>query len=148
MYKHIKSHDFPSRTCSRTWFKGAMSQETGLEVPRCWPQYKRMFLIAQSVSISIALAPYHRRCQTNRSCTGTCDIAPLINRREFVMEEIKTSRGRSGGIISQAGFLMFSVWSKAGSSREQGCFSLDICVWKSSFLSLASAKLQRVQLKD
>ena len=26
-------------------FKGAMSQETGLEVPRCWPQYKRMFLV-------------------------------------------------------------------------------------------------------
>ena len=25
--------------------KGAMSQVTGLEVPRCWPQYKRMFLV-------------------------------------------------------------------------------------------------------
>ena len=25
--------------------KGAMSQETGLEVPRCWPQYKRMLLV-------------------------------------------------------------------------------------------------------
>ena len=25
-----------------TILKGAMLQETGLEVPRCWPQYKRM----------------------------------------------------------------------------------------------------------
>ena len=28
-----------------TSVKGAMSQETGLEVPRCWPQYIRMFLV-------------------------------------------------------------------------------------------------------
>ena len=27
------------------FLKGAMSQETGLEVPRCWPQYKRMLLV-------------------------------------------------------------------------------------------------------
>ena len=25
--------------------KGAMSQGAGLEVLRCWPQYKRMFLV-------------------------------------------------------------------------------------------------------
>ena len=33
-----------SRECKR-FLKGAMSQGTGLEVPRCWPQYKRMFLV-------------------------------------------------------------------------------------------------------
>ena len=28
-----------------SYLKGAMSQETGLETPCCWPQYKRMFLV-------------------------------------------------------------------------------------------------------
>ena len=32
--------------------KGVMSQATGLEVPRCWPQYKRMFLV-RAVCIDI-----------------------------------------------------------------------------------------------
>ena len=38
MENHVPSH-FLDR------FKGAMSQETGLEVPRSWPQYKRMILV-------------------------------------------------------------------------------------------------------
>ena len=60
-------------------FKGAMSQETGLEVPRCWPQYKRMFLV-RAICIDIdSVGALHRHYHTNRSCTGASDIAPLKN---------------------------------------------------------------------
>ena len=40
----------------RFWdqLKGAMSQETGLEVPRCWPHYKRMFLVRAIDHIGVA----------------------------------------------------------------------------------------------
>ena len=37
--------DFTSFLLRSRDIKEAMSQETGLEVPRCWPQYKRMLLV-------------------------------------------------------------------------------------------------------
>ena len=58
--QYIELRHFATELCpdiiavSETWLSksiptgpitGAMSQETGLEVPRYWPQYKRMFLV-------------------------------------------------------------------------------------------------------